>query len=101
MADIIGKDFKMVQVYGTFYDLYKKVIINKDKENEREDYSIVGYGMSFKNCIQEIISWMIEDKEYTIHEYIDAFIEASNKLHNNIDIVKNNGKDNSGENRTS
>lgn len=92
MAEIIGENFKLVQASGTFYDLYKKVKVNEGKENQREEYIIVGYGMPLKTCIVTIITWFIEDKEYNLLEYLIAFEKASDKLYNIIINEKDNSR---------
>ena len=60
--------------YGNF-DLYKRKIINKGKDNERVDLVLVGYGLSFHSSIQMYILDKLKNKEYTLKEYLKAHQE--------------------------
>lgn len=87
---IIIKDltFIMEQVKSTpFFNLKLPVIVNEGKDNERTDMKIVGYGMPFETCIQQIISkrFAEDDTIYSVKEYIEEYISKVKEL---IDCVQ-------------
>ena len=47
--------FKMEKLEDApFYDLSILSVINAGKENEREEFKIIGYGMPFDSCIKRV-----------------------------------------------
>ena len=87
MIIIKDLDFEMEQVKSTpFFNLKLPVKVNEGKDNERTDMKLVGYGMPFETCIQQIISrrFSEDDSTYTAMEYIR---EYTKQVHELIDLV--------------
>jgi hypothetical protein len=76
MIVIKDLDFEMEQIKGTpFFNLKMPVVINEGTPKERVDMRLVGYGMPFKSCLKQIISYKLdtEDKSYTMAEYMKEY----------------------------
>lgn len=83
MITIKDQDFEMEQIKSTpFFNLKLPTKVNEGKENERSEMKLVGYGMPFETCIQQIVSkrFSLEDKTYSVKEYIESYIVQVEKL---------------------
>ena len=80
MIIIKEKDFEMVQTSGSFFDLSLISFVNKGKDNERQEMKLVAHGLPFEECIKQIVGSYIEDKTYTVKEYIKEYETAVNKV---------------------
>ncbi len=80
--------FKMEKLEDApFYNLSVLSVVNAGKENEREEFKIVGYGMPFDSCIKRIVDYEIKQIEgvYTIKEYVEKYEELVNKIGNEFE----------------
>lgn len=80
--------FKMEKIEDApFYNLSILSVVNAGKENEREEFKIIGYGMPFDSCIKRIVDYEMSQIEgiYTIKEYIDKHEELVNKIGNEFE----------------
>lgn len=92
MIQIIEKEFQMVQKTGPFFDLYQMVKVNEGKENEREELKLTHYGIPFEACIKNVIHHKIQDKEYSLADYVTAYEKAVKELSELIEISEDNPK---------
>lgn len=92
MIQIIEKEFQMVQKTGPFFDLYQMVKVNEGKENEREELKLTHYGIPFETCIKNVIHHKIQDKEYSLADYVTAYEKAVKELSELIEISEDNPK---------
>jgi hypothetical protein len=80
--------FKMEKLKDApFYNLSVLSVVNAGKENEREEFKIIGYGMPFDSCIKRIVDYEINQIEgiYTIKEYVEKYEELVNKIGNEFE----------------
>lgn len=80
--------FKMEKLEDApFYNLSVLSVVNAGKENEREEFKIIGYGMPFDSCIKRIVDYEINQIEgiYTIKEYVEKYEELVNKIGNEFE----------------
>lgn len=89
---IKGNGFQLEQVKKTpFFNLKMDTIVNAGKEKEREDSTIVGYGMSFLWCIKYIIhaklNTTLEDKIISPKKYIELYTAITNNIINSLKIL--------------
>ena len=82
----------MVQKTGPFFDLYQMVKVNEGKENEREELKLTHYGIPFETCIKNVIHHKIQDKEYSLADYVTAYEKAVKELSELIEISEDNPK---------
>ena len=82
----------MVQKTGPFFDLYQMVKVNEGKENEREELKLTHYGIPFEACIKNVIHHKIQDKEYSLADYVTAYEKAVKELSELIEISEDNPK---------
>lgn len=86
---IQDQDFKIEKLKeGEFYNLSFLKIINKDKENEREEFEIVSYGIPIDLCIKKVVDYRLRDEEgeYTLQEYIERYKELVEDIGKLIEI---------------
>lgn len=80
--------FKMEKIENApFYNLSILSVVNAGKENEREEFKIIGYGIPFDSCIKRIVDYEINRIEgiYTIKEYVEKYEELVNKIGNEFE----------------
>ncbi len=80
--------FKMEKLEDLpFYNLSVLSVINAGKENEREEFKVIGYGMPFDSCIKRIVDYQMQSLEgtYTIKEYLEKYEELVNIIGNEIE----------------
>lgn len=67
-----------------FWDLTFKKIINKGKDNERQEFKDPIYGIPFESALKRIVNFRILNKKYkdlyTLNQYIDDFKEECENL---------------------
>lgn len=91
MIIIKDLDFEMEQLKATpFFNLKLPVIVNEGKDTERTDIKIVGYGMPFETCIQQVVSkrFAEDDTIYSAREYILEYISKVEELIDCVHYVK-------------
>ena len=83
MVSLKWRNLKMLH----FIILSVLSVINAGKENEREEFKIIGYGMPFDSCIKRIVDYEINQIEgiYTIKEYVEKYEELVNKIGNEFE----------------
>lgn len=98
MIVIKDSDFEMEQVKDyPFFDLKVPAIINEGKPNQRTEMKIAGYGMTFEECLKQIISKRLNVKEntYSAIEYMKAYTAEVEKIGKLVEyIAKASKKDN-------
>lgn len=98
MIVIKDTDFEMEQVKEyPFFDLKFPATINAGKSNERIELKVAGYGMTFEECLKQIISKRLNVREnvYSAIEYMQAYTEEVNKIGKLVEyIAKASKKDN-------
>lgn len=83
MIVIEGKGYKMEKIIDSaFYNLSLLKKVNAGKENEREEFKIVSYGIPFETCIKQIVDYRLRNMEgvFTIREYLDYYKELVDEL---------------------
>ena len=77
------KDFKIEKIKdGFFYNFSVLKVINKGKDNEREEFDIHSYGIPFDQCIKLAIDIPIRNLEgiFSVKEYIEKCKEIINNI---------------------
>ena len=90
MLVIKDSDFEMVQVKTSpFFNLSILTPINEGKENERFEMKLFGYGMTFEQCIREVVNLKLSriDKTITVSEYIKLYAEEVNKIERLVQTI--------------
>ena len=90
MIVIKDSDFEMVQVKTSpFFNLSILTPINEGKENERFEMKLFGYGMTFEQCIKEVVNLKLSriDKTITVSEYIKLYAEEVNKIERLVQTI--------------
>lgn len=85
---IEGKDYKMDKLTDApFYNLSRLVTVNAGTDKEREEYKIVGYGMTFDACIKQIVDHKMAKLEgtYSPKEFVDLYEELVMELGKDFD----------------
>lgn len=80
---IIGPNFKIESCKeGDFFNLSFLTIVNKDKEDEREEYKISSYGIPFNTCLERIAYKKLDTIEgnYSVDEFLDLYEEIVNDI---------------------
>ncbi len=78
-----GKGYKMEKLTdASFYNLSILTKVNADTDKEREEYKIVGYGMTFPDCLQRIVDFRLNQMDgiYSLKEFIDIYEEIVNEI---------------------
>ncbi|MDD2284718.1 MAG: hypothetical protein PHU98_06385 [Mariniphaga sp.] len=79
---IIFKDYVM-EPEDSRFNLLKKVIRKNKETGQKYDYFLMlGYGMSFEHCLNDIAHDMLEadEKEVSIPEWIEQYKAIKNEL---------------------
>lgn len=71
------------------YDLYIKKVINKGKENEREEFVINGYDMPLENILRRLIHLNVCNKLETcdLKTFIKEYSSENKKLRELLDPI--------------
>ena len=94
MLVIKDSDFEMVQVKTSpFFNLSILTPVNEGKENERSEMKLFGYGMTFEDCLREVISLKLSRMEgtFTVSQYVELYekeVKEIEKLVEKIDNIK-------------
>lgn len=94
MLVIKDSDFEMVQVKTSpFFNLSILTPVNEGKENERSEMKLSGYGMTFEDCLREVISLKLSRMEgtFTVSQYVELYekeVKEIEKLVEKIDNIK-------------
>jgi len=92
MLIIEGKDFRMEQVKTSpFFNLKLLTVVNEGKSNERFEMKLDGYSMSFKSCIDRIITHrlFLKNISVSLNGYIEEFKKEVEFLLNSDVIIEN------------
>lgn len=97
MIKIIIKDFnfELIQTHGPFFDLSILTTINANKPTERQEMQIVAHGILFEEGMKKIISLLLDNSNKifnSLHEYIIAYKEISEKISKLITTEESNLK---------
>lgn len=90
MIVIKDTDFEMEQLKDyPFFDLKLPAIINEGKSNERTEMKIAGYGMTFEECLKQIISKRlnVREKTYSAIEYMKAYTMEVEKIGKLVEYI--------------
>lgn len=99
MLVIKDSDFEMVQVKTSpFFNLSILTPVNEGKENERSEMKLFGYGMTFEDCLREIVSLKLSRTEgtFTVSQYVKMYekeVKEIEKLVERIDIKEKEEED--------
>ena len=99
MLVIKDSDFEMVQVKTSpFFNLSILTPVNESKENERSEMKLFGYGMTFEDCLREIVSLKLSRTEgtFTVSQYVEMYekeVKEIEKLVERIDIKEKEEED--------
>lgn len=94
MLVIKDSDFEMVQVKTSpFFNLSILTPVNEGKENERSEMKLFGYGMTFEDCLREVVSLKLSRMEgtFTVSQYVELYekeVKEIEKLVEKIDNIK-------------
>ena len=99
MLVIKDSDFEMVQVKTSpFFNLSILTPVNEGKENERSEMKLFGYGMTFEDCLREVVSLKLSRMEgtFTVSQYVELYekeVKEIEKLVEKIDIKEKEEED--------
>lgn len=86
---ILYKDFKLDKDdKAPFFNLSVKKIVNEGKDNEREEYQTLSYGVPFQTCIMVIIDYQVRntDAEFTLAQFYEYYKELVEELGRELEI---------------
>lgn len=87
---IIEKDFKIEEGSDIGrYNLYFKTIINKGKENQREDWKIFGYDMRLPSILKHLTYHLTDTKIKEKYPDVITLKEYINELQITINYLQN------------
>ena len=80
------KDFKLIPVSETseLFDLEVLYTVNKGKENERQEFRNVGYGLPLESAIKKIATYRLNNKlgddPIGLRVYLEAYKDTINEI---------------------
>ena len=89
-------DFKMESTNSNdirFFDLYFMHIVNKGKENERQEFKLDGYGYQLKTCLRKIAVMRAgnsSQKEFkSFKEFVQVYLKQVAEVQKLFDMLPN------------